>query len=193
MDDKNKVILLQKLIENIDTNLSQVRKIIKEITGSDLSDLDVSRLILKKGEAGEKDNGEIIEGVFDGQNMIGPDGRQYSVPPNYASKSKLVEGDILKLTIANDGSFVYKQIQPIERERVIGTLVKDKEGGDYRVLADKKLYRVLLASVTYFNGEPGDKVVILVPKGSKSSWAAVENIIKESPGQDDPRELELSL
>ena len=38
---------------------------------------------------------KILEGVFDGQNMVGSDGRQYIVPPNYASKSKLVEGDIL--------------------------------------------------------------------------------------------------
>ena len=33
------------------------------------------------------------------QIMIGPDGKNYPVPANYASKSKLIEGDILKLTI----------------------------------------------------------------------------------------------
>ena len=45
--------------------------------------------------------GRVIEGVFDGENMIGPDGKQYSVPANYASKSKLVEGDILKMKISD--------------------------------------------------------------------------------------------
>src|SRR5690349_18112862 len=46
---------------------------------------------------------QIIEGVFTGEKMIGPDGQEYSVPPNYASKSKLVEGDHMKLTITGQG------------------------------------------------------------------------------------------
>ena len=54
--------------------------------------------------------------------MIGPDGKNYPVPANYASKSKLVEGDIMKLTITEDGKFLYKQIGPVERKTVIGTL-----------------------------------------------------------------------
>ena len=46
---------------------------------------------------------QIIEGVFDGMQMVGPDGKTYSVPPNYASKSKIVEGDFMKLTITPSG------------------------------------------------------------------------------------------
>ena len=42
--------------------------------------------------------------------MIGPKDKIFPVPANYASKSKLVEGDRLKLTILPNGSFVYKQI-----------------------------------------------------------------------------------
>ena len=63
----------------------------------------------------EETLGKVIEGVFDGQNMVGSDGKTYPVPANYASKSKLVQGDILKLTIAEDGAFLYKQIGPIPR------------------------------------------------------------------------------
>ena len=69
--------------------------------------------VIKASEVGtehESDEGLVIEGVFDGQHMIGPDGKKYSVPANYASKSKLVEGDILKLTIDRQGNFIYKQI-----------------------------------------------------------------------------------
>jgi len=29
--------------------------------------------------------GKVIEGVFDGQNMVGSDGKTYPVPANYAS------------------------------------------------------------------------------------------------------------
>jgi hypothetical protein len=122
----------------------------------------------------------IIEGVFDGQNMVGPDGKLYSVPANYASKSKLVEGDLLKLTISPDGSFIYKQIGPVERDRVVGVLAHDDETDEYRVLAKGRFYKILLASVTYFKADVGDEVVVLVPKGTTSSWAAVENVMKKN-------------
>ena len=133
----------------------------------------------REGEGGEligpAQEGKILEGVFDGQHMIGSDGKQYLVPPNYASKSKLVEGDILKLTIAPNGAFLFKQI---ERKRVMGVLVNDENTGDWKVVADSKKYHVLTASVTFFRGSPGDDAVVLVPKAAPSKWAAVENIIK---------------
>lgn len=130
----------------------------------------------------------IIEGTFDGQNMVGPDGKQYSVPANYASKSKLVEGDVLKLTITHDGSFIYKQIGPVERRRLIGQLSRDETSGEYRVASEGVSYKVLLASITYFKGDMGDDVVVLVPAAGETRWAAVENIIKQ--GQPAP-DLEL--
>ncbi len=130
-----------------------------------------------------EDGMKIIEGVFDGQNMVGPDGKQYSVPANYASKSKLVEGDVLKLTITHDGSFIYKQIGPIERQRLIGVLTRDEGTNDFRVVSGGQSYKVLLASITYFKGEVGDEVVVLVPTGTEARWGAVENIIKKSTGE----------
>lgn len=126
----------------------------------------------------DEEGARIIEGVFDGQNMVGPDGKQYSVPANYASKSKLVEGDVLKLTITRDGSFIYKQIGPVDRQRLIGKLVRDTTTGEYKVLAGGRTLKVLLASVTYFKGDADDEVVVLVPTEGESRWGAVENIIK---------------
>ncbi len=123
---------------------------------------------------------EIIEGVFDGECMIGADGQKYSVPENYASKSKLVEGDILKLIISKDGSFTYKQISPIERKRLIGELVYNEENGLYFVKLGNNSWKILNAAVKYFNGEPGDEVIFLIPKNGISSWAAVENILPKN-------------
>ncbi|MCK5061945.1 hypothetical protein KAR28_05380 [Candidatus Parcubacteria bacterium] len=136
---------------------------------------DTASISPKSDEAGES---RVIEGVFDGENMIGPDGKQYSIPANYASKSKLVEGDILKLTITGAGTFVYKQIGPIERKRVVGVL-EQGSGGNYTVVSEDKKWRVLTASATYFKGQDGDEVVILLPKTGESKWAAVENIVKQ--------------
>lgn len=173
-----KLKAVHKILANIKKSLEQVETMVREIEGGNLeiSDEDRDRLQLTpESETGEE--GNIIEGVFDGYQMIGPDGRRYSVPANYASKSKLVEGDILKLTISSDGAFIYKQIKPIDRERLRGKLVKDKETGEYRVLVENRLYKVLLASVTYYRGSVGDEAIILVPQGGQSTWAAVDNII----------------
>lgn len=121
----------------------------------------------------------VLEGVFDGEGMVGSDGKVYAVPPNYASKSRLVEGDVMKLTIKPDGTFIYKQIGPVERTRVVGCLAFDTEANGYVVLCEDRPYRVLTASITYFRGEPGDDVAVFMPKGGKCSWAAVENIMKK--------------
>jgi hypothetical protein len=130
----------------------------------------------RKSESDEE--GTIVEGSFDGQIMIGVDGKQYPVPANYASKSKLVDGDMLKLTITPDGSFIYKQIGPAERKRLIGIVSQD-EAGNYYIIAEGKPYKVLLASVTYFKAEPGDEAVIVVPRDIESDWSAVENILQK--------------
>ena len=121
---------------------------------------------------------KVVEGVFDGENMVGSDGRKYNVPPNYASKSKLIEGDLMKLTIKPNGAFLFKQIGPIERERKVGQLAHDSDTGEYGALVGAKLYRILKASVSYYKGNIGDEVILLVPKNNPSKWAAVDNIIK---------------
>lgn len=118
----------------------------------------------------------MIEGVFDGQYMVGADGVRYPVSENYASKSKLVEGDMLKLITKSDGTSVFKQIGPIDRKRITGKLAIDSSTRETIVICGEDVYKVLAASVTYFKGIPGDEVVVLVPSGSKSVWAAVEGI-----------------
>ena len=108
--------------------------------------------------------------------MIGSDGKEYTIPPNYASKSKLVEGDIMKLTITANGSYVYKQIKAIERDRIIAELVSEDETGHWIGLYNGKTYKLLTASITFYKGKPGDNVTLLVPEGGQSTWAAVETI-----------------
>lgn len=118
---------------------------------------------------------KIVEGIFDGQNMVDAMKQTYPIPANYASKSKLVEGDGMKLTITEEGKFIYKQIAPIERKTVIGVLIQ--EDGQFKVLAEGKAYRILLASVTFYRAEVGDQVTIIVPKNGDASWGAVDAII----------------
>jgi hypothetical protein len=174
---KEKIILAKQLLENIQKNSARLASLF----GSFLSDADEERINIAEVNDGVIENNEedssVVEGVFNGENMIGPDGKEYGVPANYASKSKLVEGDMLKLTITDRGTFLYKQTKPVERRRVIGNLEKDVNG-NYLVAADHKKFRVITASITYYKGIPGDKVVVLIPVSGDSAWAAVENVIK---------------
>lgn len=155
---------LRALIQEAETNLAAAHELLISLVGDDE----------KVAAVVQDDNlGKIVEGVFDGQNMVGSDGKVYPVPANYASKSKLVQGDILKLTIADDGTFLYKQIGPVPRKQVVGAL--KLENGHYLVEVGGKNYRVLLASVTYFKAKPGDQVSVNVPEDDENAeWAALE-------------------
>ncbi len=156
---------LKSLIQEAETSLAAAKELLLSLVGEDST---VNPAMLK-----DEVLGKVIEGVFDGQNMVGSDGKTYPVPANYASKSKLVQGDILKLTIAEDGAFMYKQIGPIPRKQIVGLL--KQENGHYFVEVGKRNYRVLLASVTYFKAKPGDQVSINVPEDdTQAEWAALE-------------------
>lgn len=168
----NKLALLKEMLDSAEANLRSARQVINELVGTGDTHAAYSR---QAATLKVSDKGQIIEGVFDGQNMIGPDGKSYPVPANYSSKSKLVPGDVLKLTISDDGSFIYKQIAPVERKRVVGPLVY--EDGQYRVLANSKAYKVLLASVTYYRAEVGDSVTLIVPSFEESDWGAIDNVL----------------
>jgi len=178
---KNKLALIKKLLENNRENNERIVSLLGAyITSEDEARISVGQVAddsFKPGDEKETGEGRIVEGVFDGENMIGPDGKQYSIPANYASKSKLVEGDILKLTITATGTFVYKQIGPIDRKRVVGIL-EQGAGGNFVVNVGNKKIKVLTASVTYFRGQVGDEVVVLVPKTGDSKWGAVDNIVR---------------
>jgi hypothetical protein len=157
---------LKKLIETAEANLAGAKELLASLVGDEAT-------VAPSSSA--PSGGKIIEGQFDGQNMVGPDGKLYPVPANYASKSKLVQTDGLKLTIGEDGAFLYKQIAPAERRKLIGTLsLKD---GQYYVEAQGHDYRVLFASVTYYKAQPGDQVTIVIPEDGEADWAAIEAVL----------------
>ena len=158
---------LRGLIGEVETNLSAAKELLISIVG------DADKITAPRDTIVSNADGKVIEGIFDGQIMIGPDGKNYPVPANYASKSKLVEGDILKLTITEDGRFLYKQIGPVERKSVIGTLMHHDD--KYYVEVAGKEYQILYASVTYFHLREGMQVSVIIPAtNNEATWAAVE-------------------
>ena len=158
---------LRSLIQEAETNLAAARELLISVLG-DGDTITAPREVVISGP-----EGKIVEGVFDGQIMIDQDGKNYPVPANYASKSKLVEGDIMKLTITPEGKFLYKQIGPVERRTVIGTLTHHDD--KYYVEVAGKEYQVLYASVTYFRLHEGQQVSVIIPAtNDQATWAAVE-------------------
>lgn len=155
---------LKILIQEAETSLAAAKELLISVVGED--DINVSKIQ-------DEPVGKVIEGVFDGQSMVGSDGKTYPISANYSSKSKLVQGDILKLTIADDGTFLYKQIGPVARVQKVGQLIL--ENGQYYVAIDKHRYRVLLASVTYYKIKPGDQVSVDLPADNlDAEWASLE-------------------
>lgn len=169
MSDNSKIELAKQLLENATANLASAKQVLADILGTTFDDVPLHSATLQS-------EGNVIEGMFDGQFMLDKDSKKYPVPANYASKSKLIVGDILKLTIQPDGSFIYKQIGPIERKTLIGTLVYEND--EYKVVAGGNSYNVLTASVTYFKLTPGDQVTIVVPQDNEHvHWAAIESAV----------------
>jgi hypothetical protein len=178
MSETETLSKILRMIETAEASLKSARELLS-LAGIE-APAGTAPMKVEDAKVYEQGETQIIEGTFDGQNMIGPNEKIFPVPANYASKSKLVEGDRLKLTIMPNGSFLYKQIAPIEREFVKGALLK--EDGQFKVVANGKSYRVLLASVTYYKGNTGDEVTLIVPKNRESIWGTIEAVIPQVGG-----------
>jgi len=118
------------------------------------------------------------EGVFDGQCLVTQDGRKTEVPANYAAKSKLVYGDILKV-FTDSGKQIFKQIDRVERKKIEGVLAK-KEGKWY-LLADYGSYKISDASAEFNKAELNDKASALIPaENPKVSFASLDRVYKNA-------------
>ena len=168
MPTEEDLIEIKRLLDSAENQIRKAKGMIFE--------KEISEKAKEVAEDSIADN--VFEGIFDGENFITSAGKKYQVPANYASKSKLVTGDHLKLTILNNGSFVFKQINPVARRNVVGVLEQSTDGS-FHIDVDGSLFNVLTASVTYFKAQAGDKLVCLIPEDGKGDWAAIENLYVE--------------
>jgi len=118
------------------------------------------------------------EGVFDGQYLVASDGRRTEVPGNYAAKSRLVCGDVLKV-FADNGKQVFKQIDKVERKKIEGILTKKE--GKWHILSDSGSFKVLDVAAEFNQAELNDKVSAFIPaNNSNVPFAALDRIYKEN-------------
>lgn len=173
---KKRIAAIKDFIDASEKSLKNAKKLLAEVLKDEnidlSSELDLSTKWLSSYDSGDS---KIIEWVFTGEDMLGVDNNKYIVPVNYASKSKLVQWDRMKLTIEGSGKMLYKQIKQIEREIKTGLLTQDK--GRYQVVADWVSYDVLTAAVTHFKANIGDNVTVLIPAGKEATFGAIEAVI----------------
>ncbi len=173
---KKKIKAIRDFIISAENSIKNAKKILKDLLEENNIDLNSEVNLNTKGLNNYNSwDSKIIEWVFSWEEMLWSDKNKYPVPVNYASKSKLVQWDKLKLTILENWKMLYKQIAPIEREIKVGLLTQDK--WKYQVVADGVTYWVLTAAVTHFKAEIWDSISIIIPKGKDATFAAIEAVI----------------
>ena len=174
MSNKKTIIAIRDFIISAEKSIKNAKKLLKDVLEENNltleDDLDLDTKWLNKYNSWES---KIIEWIFTWEEMLSGDWNTYPIPVNYASKSKMVQWDKLKLTIEQNWKMLYKQISPIERETKTGLLTKEKD--KYQVVADWKTYNVLTAAVTHFKWEIWDNVTIIVPLWKKATFAAIDS------------------
>lgn len=179
MENKKRIEAIRDFIITAEKSIKNAKKLLKDVLEENNMNLDTDINFDTSGlNSYNSQESKIIEGVYTGDDMLGVDGNKYPVPVNYSSKSKMVQGDKLKLTIEWSGRMLYKQISPIARETKVWLLTKEKE--KYQVIAEGKTYDVLTAAVTHFKAEIGDNVTVIVPAGKEATFAAIDSVLPKS-------------
>lgn len=178
---------VQNTLEEVETHLKRVKLTLTHLASFDPEHPEkLSEYLQEITEHTEElknsseDSLEVIEGIFDGYYMIGRDQKKYPVPVNYASKSKLVPGDVMKLKILPEGKLIFKLIQPIERKHLKALLSKTEDNKFIAHTDDGKIYLLNQAAVSFHGGKAGDELYIIINGSEDKSFAAIEAIIKQN-------------
>lgn len=161
------------------------KQLLAELTGSNKPVASAGKLNLPNRPTNAPLNAGTVSvpgtvGLFDGENLVTEKGDKYPVPPNYASKTLLVYGDKLKMidgtaSEVNNTGKIFKQIERVKRQKVIGTLSKNDAG--WILTASEGSYKVLETSVRHFGAKVGDKVIGIIPKDNNAvPFAALEGL-----------------
>ena len=187
MEKHNQMIqFVKNTISTIETDLKRMRLVLNKLSNfdpKDLTSLDDKELAETIGteelKSYTEDNIQVVEWKFDWYFMVWADQKKYPVPLNYSSKTKLVPWDVLKLKILENGQFVYKLINPVERKHIRATLSKTDDNKFTAVTDDGQMFFLNQAAVTFFKGRPGDELYILTNEKDNGGFAAIEAVIKK--------------
>lgn len=175
-------IKAKNLISQLENNIQELKNALaapKKVSISKLKK-DLHKIKSLATDLGIKISTNEILWLYDGYNFVWQDGQNYSVPLNYASKSKLVPWDTLKLTIMEDWELRYKLINPASRKKTKAILNKNDDGRWIWTTKDNKSYILNLAAVTFYKWRPWDQATIIINPELDMQFAAVEIITKSN-------------
>ena len=177
---------VKNTISTIETDLKRMKLVLNKLSNFDpnnpksLDDKEITETIGTEDlKTYTEENVQVVEWKFDGYFMIWADQKKYPVPLNYSSKTKLVPGDILKLKILDNGQFIYKLINPVERKHIRAILSKTDDNKFTAVTDDGQTFFLNQAAVTFFKWKPGDELYILTNEKDNGWFAAIEAVIKK--------------
>jgi hypothetical protein len=173
------------LLEVIESNLKTAKNLLKQIISEKGIVTESIHAKRTPGTPSQEESNalEVVEGYFDGENMVGDNSQIYPIPQNYASKTQLIIGDRMKWILTSNRE-IFKLIQPAKRRRVTGSF--NIEGDNYVVLVDEFPIpvKILKASATYamknLDLKVGDTVAIYVPEETTPVWGAFISVVKNS-------------
>ena len=179
MDNKKTLLAIKDFIVTSEKSLKSAKKLLTDLAKENNVDLNSTISLDTKGLHSYSDaDSKIVEWVFTWEEMLGSDGNKYPIPVNYASKSKMVQWDKLKLIVDSMWKMTYKQIAPIEREIKSGLVTEDK--GKFQVVCEWDTYDLLTAAVTHSKAQIWDTISVLLPKGKQASFAAIDAVIPKA-------------
>lgn len=177
MHDEEKIKALRDLVHSAQWSINSAKKLLNSLIWEEGDDMD-EPMDASTGSSYSQWDLTIVEWVFTGESMLGPDGNTYPVPQNYASKSLLVQWSKLKAIIEPTGRIKYKIIGEIPFETKVGIITKN--GDKFQINTDEKSYNVLMAAITFHKCEIGDIVSIRVPEWKNATYAVIEAIIPKN-------------
>lgn len=178
-NQNNGLGILEELLSKIETDIKRARLMIQNMEGGDsitIKEVSVEDVAAKLKTHDDADV-KTVEWVYDGYFMVGSDKKKYPVPMNYASKTKLIPWDVLKLRVMDDGKLIYKLIWQANRKYVKATLSKSDDNKFTALTDDGEIYFLNQAAVTYFKGKTGDEMSIIVNSDGVGNFAAIEALM----------------
>lgn len=178
---------INNLINNIELDLKRIKVILDKLEKFDPLQEEAAEILYEVEKTinpqwlktYDDDNTQVIEGIFDGYFMLGSDQKKYPMPLNYASKTKLVPWDKLKLRILADGKLIYKLIEPVERKHQKARLSLTDDNKPIAITDEGQTYFLNHAAITYFKGKAGDDLYIVTNIDGTGGFAAIEAVIKQ--------------
>lgn len=181
---KDSLKALEQLLWKIETDIERARLLINQMIAwkIDESIIDednnkIEELASKLLNYNEEEAIKVVEWVYDWYFMVWSDGKKYPVPLNYASKTKLISGDVLKLRIMEDWRLLYKLIWEAPRKFIKATLSKTDDNKYIALTDDGKTYSLNQAAVTFFKWKPWDEMSIIINWDDVWEYAAIEAVV----------------